>query len=120
MDINQVLNESPALISRASVVAEKLRLKWQYEEEAYNNDEAKFMLRQKAEGIEKTTELKVLVQDDERLYRQRLALVVMESAYRKKEIEVKSLDNEFTSAKMQARLEIAGKMSHIDFNERSK
>ena len=117
MDINKILNEIPSKKARATQEAEELRLIWQKEKEVYANKEAKFMLLKKLEeDIVKSTELKVLVQDDLDLHKNRLELIVMESKYRKKENEVEVFDDEFTSAKMMARLKIS-ELGSIEFNK---
>lgn len=118
--IDQVLQENPSKIARAAEEAEKLRLEWLTAEEEYKNYEAMFLLKEKAESERMTaTELKLRGLANHDLYQKRLDNIVRESNYRSKEIEVKTLENEFNGCKMQARIKIA-ELSNIDFNERGK
>lgn len=108
MDINKVLEETPSLKASAGSEAEELREAWQVAKETYDNEEALFMLKKKAENHDlKSTDLKVIVSADEHLYQRRLELVGLEAEYRKKELEINLLDDMFTSAKMLGRLQIA-------------
>ncbi len=108
MEINKVLIETPSLKAIAGSEAEELRLAWQVALETYDNEEALFMLKEKAKNSDlKATELKVLVSSNDELFEKRLNNVKLESEYRKKELEINRLDDEFTSAKMLARLQIA-------------
>ena len=117
MSILKTLDEIPSLIARKAEEAEQLRLEWQQAKEHYDHDEAKFVLMLKTKGALKATEIKYYIGNDDTLYRKRLELVVLESKYRKKETEVKGLEEVLNSAKMKARLQIA-EMSSLGFNER--
>ena len=108
MDINRTLINTPTLKASAGQEAEELRLAWQVALETYDNEEALFMLKEKAKNSDlKATELKVLVSSNDVLFEKRLNNVKLESEYRKKELEINRLDDLFTSAKMLGRLQIA-------------
>ena len=108
MEINKVLIDTPSLKATAGQEAEELREAWQVAKETYENEEALFMLKKKAENHDlKTTDLKIIVSAEENLFIKRLNLVKLEAEYRKKELEINRLDDLFTSAKMLGRLQIA-------------
>ena len=108
MDINKVLEEIPAKKARASQEAEDLRRDWQEAKEVYAHGEAQYVLRMKAENeVLKSTEIKYFVNEDQGLYEKRLELIIKEAIYRHKEKDIEALDDEFTSAKMLARLKIS-------------
>lgn len=107
MDINRILEENPSRKARASQEAEDYRLEWQESKTDYDLWEAKQALIFKAEDESLTaTAIKQKVLSDEVLYAKRLGLLMLESKYRRKEVEVKSLDDEITSAKMVAKLKM--------------
>lgn len=108
MDINKTLEETPSLKASIAIDCENLREKWQTLKEQYNHEEAYYILTEKVKNhILKSTDLKIMAQEDNKLFAQRLEIVKAEANYRKKEIEVNHLDDEFTSAKMLGRLQIA-------------
>ena len=117
MEIDRVLIETPSLKSRASEEAEELRYKWQLAKEAYNNFEARTVLVLKIEEpAVKASEIKFYVNDHKELHEARLKVVLAESNYRKKEVEVKALDDKFTSSKVLARLKMS-EMQTIEYNK---
>ena len=62
MEIDKTLIETPSLKAKAGTEAEELRLAWQVALETYDNEEALFMLKEKAKNSDlKATELKILV-----------------------------------------------------------
>jgi len=114
MDINLTLEQSPSLKAKSAQEAEDLRLQWQQAKEAYNKEEAKRALFIKASNEKLTaTQIKYQLLSDEKLYEDRLALTILESKYRKKEIETKQYDDLFTAAKSLARIKVA-EMNTLD------
>ena len=107
MDIDQVLQKNPSLIARKASEAEELRLTWQKTKELYAFQEAKFVLTLKAEQELKATEIKYYVNNDIDLYNLRLKIVLAESNYRRKEVEIKGLEEELNASKMLARIRIS-------------
>lgn len=108
MEIETILQQNPAKIARASEKAESLRLDWQREKEQYQRDEAKFILSLKATKEDlKSTEMKYYINNDENLFNRRMILILSESNYRKKEVQVKVLEEELRAVKMLARLKIS-------------
>jgi len=115
MDIHTVLNETSAKMSHVGQEAENLRLKWQTEKEAYERDEARQSLDFKARNIHKTaTEIKHMVLNDIELYEKRLALIVLEAAYRRKLKEYEALEHELNSAKILSRIKMS-ELQNIEF-----
>jgi len=117
MDIHQILEHNPALIARKAEEAEDLRLKWQQEIINYEHREAGYVLKLKLEQEVKATEIKYYVNDDENLFNARMNLNNLEANYRKKEAEIKGLEEELNSAKMKCRHEIA-EMTNLGFNQK--
>ena len=108
MEIENILSTNPSLISRKAEEAEGLRLTWLSKKEQYNLNEAKFILTLKATKSDlKSTEMKYYINNDVNLYNNRMDLVIFESNYRKKEVEVKALEEELRAAKMLARIKIS-------------
>ena len=115
MDIHQILNNTPSLISRKAEEAEGLRLKWKEAINEYEHREAGYVLTLKAQQDIKSTEIKFYVNDNGELFNSRMNLIRLEADYRKKEAEIKGLEEELNSAKMSARIQIA-EMSNLGFN----
>ena len=108
LNISEILETAPALKSRASEEAEQARLKWLEGKEAIKRLEASFALSVKAAQNKITaTELKYCVDNNNEIHKERLQVIILESQYRSKEIEANKYDDEFTSAKMLARLRIS-------------
>jgi hypothetical protein len=100
--------ETPAKLARVAEEAENLRLLWQQNKEHYEHQEAKFVLLLKTTKIDlKATEIKYCINNDTNLYNTRLQLVLDESNYRKKEVEIKVLEEELRACKMLARIRIS-------------
>lgn len=118
MDINQVLNETPAKMAHIGQEAENLRLNWQQEKEAYDRDEARLSLEFKARNQRKTaTEIKCMVLNDTGLYEKRLALLVLEGTYRRKLKELEAMEHELNSAKILSRIKMS-ELNSIEFGIR--
>ena len=107
MEIENILQTNPSKIARASSQAEDLRHKWQQSKENYNKAEAKFILTLKATKTDlKATEMKYYINNSDNLFENRMFLIGFESDYRKKECEVKALEEELRAVKMLARIKI--------------
>lgn len=120
-DINTILETYPALMAKAGEDAENLREGWQKESEVYAHEEARFVLTLKATSPTiKATEIKYFVNNDPALYDKRLALVVAEAAYRKKEVEMKGLEEELRSVKWLAKMRIAEFEGQLSTNFKGK
>jgi hypothetical protein len=107
MDINETLAKMPARKARAATEAENFRFEWQTAKEELRRLEAETILKVKAEYPDLTVqEQKAKADDDEKLYQKRLDVLVVESKYRKKEVESRTYDDMFTSAKRLAQIKI--------------
>lgn len=108
MEIENILTTNSSLIARASEEAESLRLKWLHAKEKYQHEEALFVLQLKATKPDlKSTEIKYYVNNSPDLFDSRMNLIILESDYRKKEVEIKVLEEELRAAKMLARIKIS-------------
>lgn len=116
IDINRILDENPALIARCAEEAEEQRYIWQVDKETYEHKEAAYVLKLKAEKENlKTTEIKYYIANDEDLYNDRLTLLLQESNYRKKEVEIKALEESLNASKMMARMKVAELSARLDW-----
>lgn len=115
MEIQEILQNTPAILASKAEQAENLRLLWQQNKEAYDHKEASFVLTLKATNQElKSTEIKYYVNNDINLYNARLQLVLDESNYRKQELQIRALEEELRAAKMLARIRISEWESQIE------
>ena len=115
MDIHQILAETPSLIARKAEEAENLRAEWKNAINVYEHQESLYVLKLKLQQEVKATEIKYYVNSDGELFSSRKNLVLLEANYRKKDAEIKGLEEELNSAKMQCRHQIA-EMSNLGFN----
>jgi len=107
MEIDKILNEHPALISKCGGEMEDLREEWLRMTEIYDHDEGRFELTIKATNSAlKVNEIKSMVKDNDNLHLGRLNLIVKESEYRHKEKHLKGLQEELNSAKVIAKEKI--------------
>ena len=107
MNINKILEEAPAQISKLAQSAEDSRFIWKCAEIQKEQLEAKKHLLYKAEKDGLTApDLKAKVVDDEAVYQKRMECLTLESAYKKRLIEMESWINAFTSARKKASLQI--------------
>lgn len=108
MNINEVLDTNPSLKARKAEETEQARLKWLQAKEELKRLEAKTALIIKAEKPSIiATLLKFRVDEDESIHKGRIQLTILESEYRLKEIMVNFYDDEFTAAKVLARLKMS-------------
>ncbi len=108
LNIEQVLSQNPGLKSYAASQAETARLDWLEAKEALKKQEAQFALQTKAMKPKITaTEIKYIVDNHPDIHVGRLNLVRLESSYRVFENEVQFRDDEFTAAKVLARIKIS-------------
>jgi len=121
MQIDDILQTNPSKIAYISSETENIRLKWQQAKEEYEHTEAKFVMILKAKKPEtKATELKYYIKEDDGLYKKRLDILLLESTYRKKSLEIEALTEELQAAKMLARLRISEWTQTGDFNEEGR
>jgi hypothetical protein len=100
MLLEEKLETIPALKASKATEAEHLRVQWQKAKEALKRNEAKAYLSFKVKFPKKTMkEIESMTLDHFDLYQERIDLVLQESLFRKAEIEMEQLDDEFTGAK---------------------
>jgi len=108
MDINklhQILENHPSLKATESAHAEHWRVELQKAKEQYRQAEAGTYLQLKAKYPQDAiATLNAKVSNDMDLLQLRLNLIDIESQYKKCEIEIERLDDEFTGAKKDAEI----------------
>ena len=105
--IDKVLRDYPAKISEHADDQDERRFLLDTEKLKLKQIEARKHLSFKAERPDATTpDLKAMVDEDDEVYAQRMAVIEFESAYRKAGIKVERYVNGFTAARKSASLEI--------------
>lgn len=103
--IYQILENNPSLKASKAVEAENLRSDWLKEKERYRYEEAKVYLQIKIKYPQDSiATIQAKVSADYDLLTLRLKIIELESLYKKAEIELERLDDEFTGIKKLADL----------------
>lgn len=115
--ISDKLQELPASISKKGCEAEEARLEWKKLELEFDMIRAKefFKLKLKNPSF-KITELELECDENKEVYEARLKVILAEANYRKKEVERKGFDDEFTGLKVIARIHMA-ELSSIEYKD---
>ena len=115
-EIKNGLAMLPAKIARKAQEAEDLKLAYDKQKIRLKAQESELVLQEKSKTKISVTKLKEIV--NVKLKEEHLALLDMESKYRKKLIEVTELDNKYTGYKRIAQLRIIEIQSGIEYKGR--
>ena len=116
-EIKNALAELPAKIARLAQVAEDLKLAHEKQKVRLKAQESEHVLQEKKNDPKlSVTKLKEII--NVKLKEEHLALLDMESLYRKKLVEVTELDNKYTGYKRIAQLRIIEIQSGIEYKGR--
>lgn len=108
MNVHEVLEINPSLKASVGERIEERRLNWCISKEKLRREEAKLALQLKARNPElKATEINASVDSNDEIYMLRMDTIKEEAVYRGLQVDLKKLDDEFTSAKMLARVQIS-------------
>ena len=105
-DLSNRLQELPSLIAREAEIVEKARLSYDISIADYDRLEAKTALLIKAQNPITQSELKYRVCNDEEVYTANLETIKKESEYRRREIDLKKLNDEFISMRKISEIKI--------------
>ena len=115
LEITDKLEKLPSLIASKCHEVEKAHSTWKLKELALKSNEAKLLLEEKAKNPSvKVHELKAMVESNNDLFVSRMSVLGNETEFKKKEIELQQLDNEFTGLKVIARIRIAEMSSMLE------
>ncbi len=108
MNVDDVLKNMPSIKARASEQSEELRAIWQKSKETLKKTEAKVYLDIKLTNPKYTQgQISASVDSNDQIYQKRIDVILFESEYRKKCVEIDKCDDTFTGAKMLAKIQIA-------------
>jgi len=120
MSMEQVLEAAPGKIAYKKVEYEKARYEYLKEKEGVKNSEAKAYLVIKATHEKATaSEVNARVDSNEDVYKDRMELLKKEALMRKKQVEIESWVDAFTSARKLVSLQIA-EMQNIDYGQKGE
>ena len=98
--ISEIIEDNPSLKASKATEAEHIREQWEEEQHQYKKARARAYLEIKAKyPKDSIATLNAKVDDDFTLYEHYLKVLKLETIYRRIDIEVTKLDDEFTGAK---------------------
>jgi hypothetical protein len=108
MEIDKILKQAAGKIASIGQDAEESRFLWQEAKEQLKQMESKLYLETKAKNNGMTVnEVEAVINSDDGIYDQKMAVISHESEFRKLEVKLKSWEEALNSAKMIGRLKIA-------------